>query len=104
MPQSLSAMYFHLVFSTKERRASLQDGALREAMHAYLGGIAKRLDCAPLRIGGVADHVHVLGRLGRNITQANLVKELKRVSSLWIKEQGPSMPAFSGRAAMRSSP
>jgi putative transposase len=38
-------MYFHLIFSTKGRRAFLQDSAMRAAMHAYLGGIAKQLDC-----------------------------------------------------------
>jgi len=87
MPQSLSAVYIHLVFSTKERRAFLQDEKVRNALHAYLGGISKQLECPPLRIGGVEDHVHILARLGRTITQAEWVKELKRVSSLWLKEQ-----------------
>ena len=34
------------------------------------------------------DHVHLLARFGRTITQAEWVKELKRVSNLWLKEQG----------------
>jgi putative transposase len=88
MPQSLSAVYFHLVFSTKERRPFLRDKAVREALHSYLGGVSKQLDCAPIQIGGVEDHVHVLARFGRTITQAEWVKELKRVSNLWLKEQG----------------
>jgi REP element-mobilizing transposase RayT len=33
------------------------------------------------------DHVHGLARFGRTITQAEWVKELKRVSNLWLKEQ-----------------
>ena len=33
------------------------------------------------------DHVHLLGRLGRTITQAEWVKELKRVSCLWLKKE-----------------
>ena len=32
MPQSLSSVYVHLVFSTKDRRAYLQDQQLREEM------------------------------------------------------------------------
>jgi len=31
--------------------------------------------------------VHLLARLGRTITQAEWVKELKRVSSLWLKKE-----------------
>ncbi|MDQ2922160.1 MAG: transposase, partial [Acidobacteriota bacterium] len=32
--------------------------------------------------------IHLLARFGRTITQAEWVKELKRVSNLWLKEQG----------------
>src|SRR5437667_5891322 len=35
MPQSLSAIYIHLVFSTKNRRPLLRDEVKREALHAY---------------------------------------------------------------------
>src|SRR5713101_6752728 len=86
MPQSLSAVFIHLVFSTKERRPFLRDRAIRESLHAYLGGISKTLDCPPIIVGGIEDHVHLLARFGRTITQAEWVKELKRVSNLWLKE------------------
>lgn len=88
MPQSLSAVYIHLVFSTKERRPFLREASMREALHSFLGGIGKQLDCPPIQVGGVEDHVHILARFGRTITQADWVKELKRVSNLWIKESG----------------
>jgi REP element-mobilizing transposase RayT len=55
-------------------------------LHGTLGGISKSLSCAPLRVGGVEDHVHILARLSRTITQADWIKELKRVSSLWVKD------------------
>ena len=94
MPQSLSTVYLHLVFSTKERRPFLRDPAVREALHAQLGGISKKLDCAPVLIGGVEDHVHLLCRFGRMITQAEWVKELKRVSNRWLKERGGDFADF----------
>jgi len=94
MPQSLSAVYIHAVFSTKERRPFLSDRELRLSLHGYLGEISKRLECAPLRVGGVADHVHILARLGRTVTQADWIKELKRASTLWLKTQ-PSVSEFS---------
>jgi REP element-mobilizing transposase RayT len=88
MPQSLSAVYIHLVFSTKERRPFLRDKMVRERLHAELGGISKKLECPPLLIDGVEDHVHLLCRFARTITQSEWVKEIKRVSNIWLKEQG----------------
>jgi|ERR1051325_1782691 REP element-mobilizing transposase RayT len=94
MPQSLSAVYIHLVFSTKNRRPLLRDKAQRDALHAYLGGVSKTLDCPPLIVGGVEDHVHLLCRFGRTITQAEWVKEINRVSNLWLTKQGREYADF----------
>lgn len=88
MPQSLSAVYIHLVFSTKHRHPCLSDEGLRNDLHSFLGGTSKTLECSPILVGGVEDHVHLLARFGRTITQAEWVKELKRVSNFWLKEQG----------------
>lgn len=87
MPQSLSAVYIHLVFSTKERRPFLKEERVRGLLHSQLGGISKKLGCAPIITGGIEDHVHLLARFGRTVTQAEWVKELKRVSNLWLKEK-----------------
>jgi|SRR6185369_10664933 REP element-mobilizing transposase RayT len=88
MPQSLSAVYLHLVFSIKERRTLLADVDIRARLHAYIGAASRELDCPALEVGGVADHVHILARNGRGIAQADWVKEVKRVSSRWMKTQG----------------
>jgi REP element-mobilizing transposase RayT len=88
MPQSLSAVYIHLVFSTKERAPFLCDVGLRKDLHAYLSGISKNVDSPSLTTGGTEDHVHLLARFGRTIAQADWVKELKRVSNLWLQEKG----------------
>jgi REP element-mobilizing transposase RayT len=95
MPQSLSVVYLHLVFSTKDRRPFLKDAELRTEMHSYLGGVSKRLGCPPLAVGGTADHVHVLARMGRLVSQAEWVKEVKRVSSAWVKQRERSSSRFS---------
>jgi REP element-mobilizing transposase RayT len=107
MSQSLAQIYVHLVFSTKHRRPYLQDPAIREELHRYPGGICNKLECPALRVGGVADHVHLLCRLGRSISIANLVKELKRASSLWLKIASPDLKGFhwqSGYGAFSISP
>jgi putative transposase len=94
MPQALSATYLHVIFSTKERRPFLRDPVLRNRLHEYLGGVSKQLDCHPVRIGGVEDHVHLLCRLSRTISMAEWIKELKRVSSLWIKQADSAFRDF----------
>jgi len=88
MPQSLAAVYIHLIFSTKERYLYLRDEKLQTDLHAYLGEISKRLECPPIRVGGVEDHVHILSRFGRTIPQAEWIKELKRVSNIWLTTEG----------------
>lgn len=94
MPQSLCAVYVHLVFSTKDRRPFLRNSEVRAALHGYLGETSKRLECPPVRVGGLEDHVHLLARLGRTITQAEWVKELKRVCNLWLHELSPECAGF----------
>jgi REP element-mobilizing transposase RayT len=107
MPQSLAQIYLHLVFSTKNRQPFLRDVALREETHSYLGGTCNQLDCPVLPVGGVEDHVHLLCRFGRSITVADLVRELKRESSKWIKSKGTPLQEFhwqNGYGAFSVSP
>jgi len=94
MPQSLSSVHIHLVFLTKGRQPFLRDEEIRKEMHAYLGGVSKKLDCVPVIVGGTEDHVQMLCRLARNISQADWVKEIKRVSSIWIKQREPALATF----------
>lgn len=92
---------------TKNRRPFLQGAAIRDEFHKYLGGTCNNLGCPVLRVGGVADHVHVLCRLGKTISVADLVKELKRESSQWVKTKGPELEDFywqSGYGAFSVSP
>ena len=98
MPQSLSVVYLHLVFSTKHRQPFLQDRDLRAEIHAWLGAASRELDCPPVLVGGVEDHVHILARHGRTVSQADWVKEIKRTSSLWIKQREPKLIDFAWQA------
>jgi putative transposase len=89
MPQSLAHVLVHIVFSTKERRAMLQNNDLRMEMHRYLAGISANLECPAIIVGGAADHVHLLANQSRTIALAEWVKELKRASSLWVQKKNP---------------
>jgi len=107
MSQSLAQIYLHIVFSTKDRRPFLQDPTLRDEAHNYLGGTCNNLGCPVLRVGGTADHVHILCRFGRSISVASLVMELKRESSKWVKTKSDRLADFywqNGYGAFSVSP
>jgi REP element-mobilizing transposase RayT len=94
MPQSLVQIYLHLVFSTKQRETLLRDPRVREQTHAYLGGICRNLEFPALIVGGTADHVHLLCRQSKNQAVCDLLRDLKRASSLWIKGQAGDLAGF----------
>ena len=83
------------------------DEGLQIEMHKYLGGTCNQLESPVLRVGGVADHVHVFCRLSRKMVPSNLVGELKRESSKWIKTKDAKLVDFhwqDGHGAFSISP
>jgi REP element-mobilizing transposase RayT len=85
MAQSLSKVYLHAIFSTKNRESSLAD-AWRDELFHVVGGAANNMGCQSLIVGGVADHVHMLFQLGRTITIADAVGKIKSTSSAWVNQ------------------
>ena len=84
MPESLSKVIVHIIFSTKDREPWLGSG-VRPRMHAYLATVCRDLGAKLVRVGGVADHVHIVTTLPRTVSQAQLIEEIKKTSSKWIK-------------------
>ena len=95
MPQSLSNVLVHLIFSTKNREPIVPHDLLAP-LHAYVAGIFDNLRCNSLRTGGVADHIHALFSLSRTVSIADVVEEVKKGSSKWVKQQG--VPSFAWQA------
>jgi len=93
MPQSLSFVLVHLVFTTKDR-IPIRDATILPSLHAYLATVARDKGCECFRAGGVADHVHLAVRLERTINVAQLVESLKTGSSKWLKTQSPALANF----------
>ncbi|MCL2105109.1 MAG: IS200/IS605 family transposase [Kiritimatiellaeota bacterium] len=83
MPQSLSRVYVHITFSTKNRRACLDDDT-NPALWAYIAGICENLECHAIRIGGYHDHIHICCLLSKKVTQVKLLEEIKKDSSKWM--------------------
>ena len=93
MSQSLSKLYIHIVFHTKYNENLIKTDVESE-LYAYLGGILKENKSVPIAINGVEDHVHILCIMSKNISLADLLEELKRNSSRWIKTKGSDYTDF----------
>ena len=93
MPQSLSSILIHLIFSTKNREPFISE-VIEKELHPYMAKIFRELKSPSLTIGGTDDHVHILFSLGRTITIADIVEEVKTESSKWIKTKGQEFENF----------
>jgi len=85
MSQSLSQLWIHIIFSTKDRFPYLNDETIRQSMHEYLNEAANKLACKTMVVGGVEDHVHILLSLNKQTSLSKLIEKLKTSSSQWIK-------------------
>src|SRR5712664_1443406 len=93
MPQSLAKILVHLVFSTKNRELVLTE-SVREPLCAYASAVLRDLDSQVIAINVWHDHVHILFALSKNHSLAQIVMEVKRATSKWIKTQGKEFAGF----------
>jgi putative transposase len=93
MAQSLANVLVHVIFSTKNRAAYLKP-ELEHELFSYLASIFQASQCPAAKIGGTDDHVHVVCSLARTITIADLLEEVKKSSSKWLKTKGPKLTSF----------
>ena len=97
MPQSLARLHIHLVFSTKNRETLIAD-LVRDSLHRYMASVLQNLGCAPVLINSVEDHAHLLFDLARTVSISQVVEEVKKSSSKWIKTQGQEFAGFAWQA------
>lgn len=93
MSQSLSKIYVHIVFSTKHRETILNK-KIQSELYSYFAGVLKEYESPAMKIGGTADHVHILCLLSKNYALAKIVEELKKSSSKWLKTKGTEFRSF----------
>jgi putative transposase len=93
MSHSYTSSLYHCVFSTKERRRTI-DIELQSRLWPYLGGIARDNGMKALAIGGVEDHVHLLLSLPATITVAKAMQFVKAGTSKWIHDTFPQRRGF----------
>jgi REP element-mobilizing transposase RayT len=73
------------VFSTKGRRELITPD-VKDRLHKYMCGTARKKNGLVLTINGTKDHVHMLARIKANIAVADFIGAVKANSSKWIKD------------------
>jgi putative transposase len=92
MPSTHLSLHFHMVFSTKHREPRIATEWL-DRTHAYIGGVARNSEAIPEIVGSVTDHVHLLLGMTATARLADVVLDIKAVSSKWVHEE-PGDRAF----------
>ncbi len=85
-------LHYHIVFGTKHRVACLEK-SWRQQLWEYMGGTVRALDGVPHGIGGFNDHVHMLIDLRPAHRIADIVRDVKRSSTDWIRDN-PGLKNF----------
>ena len=82
---SKTRILVHIVFTTKHRTPTIPLSNKRR-LYAYMHAIINNKKCTTLRINGTSDHVHILVNLHPSLAVADLVRDLKQSTSLWLKD------------------
>ena len=93
MSQSFVQFYVHIVFHTKNNNKLIRP-EIEVELYSYLGGILRNYKSNPIQIGGTSDHIHILCTLPKTMAPADMVEEIKKSSSKWIKTKAPHYHDF----------
>jgi putative transposase len=93
MANTFSQLFYHVVFSTKERRSFI-DQEIEERVWNYIGGIARKHDLTSLKIGGIENHVHSLVMARPVVAPCKIPMWLKGGSSKWIHDEFSNLCLF----------
>ncbi|MCF8307165.1 MAG: IS200/IS605 family transposase [Ignavibacteriales bacterium] len=88
MPHSLTKIWIHLIFGTKER-IPLIDESFEKKLYEHLKQIIENdFKSLAASINGTSDHIHILMLQNQNYSIADIAKNLKGNSSHWINQSG----------------
>jgi putative transposase len=93
MANTYTSLFYHVVFSTKNRAAFIHP-EIEERVWAYVGGIAGHHKMTALQIGGIEDHLHALVMAPPTLAPFQIAKFLKGESSKWVHETFADLQNF----------
>jgi putative transposase len=93
MANTYTSLYYHVVFSTKNR-ATCISREIEGRVWAYVGGVARKHGITALQVGGYEDHIHALIVAPPSLAPSRAVQFLKGETSRWIHEEFSDLGRF----------
>jgi len=100
MANTFSSLYYHIIFSTKNRVAYVRSD-IEQRIWAYIGGVARKHRMTAIEIGGADDHVHTLVLAPTTLAPADMAQFLKGDSSKWIHDEFSDLKDFGWQDGIR---
>jgi putative transposase len=93
MAGTYTQLFYHLVFSTKNRQPFIST-EIETDLHKYIAGIFRNLDAVCVEINGMPDHLHILALLPPKIAVSDALRDVKANSSRWIHDNQRDLADF----------
>ena len=93
MADTYTSLFYHIVFSTKNREP-LINSKIEQRIWEYIGGIARHHKASALEVGGFLDHIHALILMPASLSVSQIAQFLKGDSSKWIHGEFQGMRGF----------
>lgn len=93
MANTYSSLFYHLVFSTKNRQRWIEPD-IETRVWQYIGGIARKHGTTAIQIGGIEDHIHALILSPPKYSPSQIAQFIKGESSKWLRGEFPKMSSF----------
>ena len=59
----------------------------RDELYGFIGGLVNNKGGKAMAIGGISDHIHLLVSMPADMAISDLVRELKKSSTSWIRSE-----------------
>ena len=93
MPHSTTRVFIHLVFGVKNSEPWITP-EIQYELHGFMWGLLQNIGCFVIAINGVTNHVHLLFVLSRNYSLGQIVGQLKKGATDWLKKQSDEFANF----------
>ena len=93
MAHTHTKLLYHVIYSTAHRRAVLTPESIGR-LAGFTGGVVHERGGTLLILNGASDHVHLLVGLTHKLTLSDQVRDIKALTSRWLKSTTDGMRDF----------
>jgi REP element-mobilizing transposase RayT len=93
MAGTYTKLYYHIVFSTKNRQPFI-NAVIEEQLNKYVSGVIGGIGGTSIEVNGMPDHIHILTILPPKLAISDVLRDTKSNSSKWVHESWPDLWKF----------